>query len=131
MKARVIVQIDDDEDDCELFCEVLKSVSDAQYHAFYDAAEALRCLGNGQVIPDIIFLDLNMPRMNGREFLSAMRSKENLTHIPVIIFSTSDRNDMLRETIGLTVSGYVTKPNDLKVLQDTIRQQIDALEQAV
>lgn len=126
MKARVIMQIDDDADDCELFLEALQSVSEAEYHAVYDAAKALAILEEGRILPDIIFLDLNMPRMNGREFLTAIKAKEALKDIPVLIFSTSEMREMMLQTEGLGASGYITKPNDLKVLRETIRESISS-----
>jgi CheY-like chemotaxis protein len=130
MKAKVILQIDDDEDDCELFLEALKSFPEAgyaaEYHAMYDAEQALATLEAGRILPDIIFLDLNMPRMNGREFLTAIKTKEALKDIPVLIFSTSEAREMMLQTEGLGATGYITKPNDIKVLQKTIRESISA-----
>lgn len=86
MGIQVILQIDDDPEDCELFQEALKAVSGADYHAIHDAFKALTVLKSGSLVPDIIFLDLNMPRMDGREFLEAIKGVKALKAIPVILF---------------------------------------------
>lgn len=81
------------------------------YKAF-NGLEALSLLTKGAtpVIPDVILLDLNMPKMNGIEFLTAIRNLENLKDIPVYIMTTSSESTDREKTENLGISGYIIKP---------------------
>ncbi|MBU3013051.1 response regulator [Polaribacter vadi] len=70
--------------------------------------EALSCVEKD--IPSMILLDLNMPDMNGIEFLTIIKEKKDLKHIPVIILTTSSNNDDISECYRLGIAGYVVKP---------------------
>ena len=72
--------------------------------------EALDILNNKVNLPDIILLDLNMPKMNGIEFLSILKKDEVLRHIPTIILTTSNNQRDLLECYKIGVSGYIIKP---------------------
>ena len=72
--------------------------------------EALKVLNVDNFLPDIILLDLNMPKMNGIEFLSILKSDENLRHIPAIILTTSKNQKDLLECYKIGIAGYVLKP---------------------
>ena len=72
--------------------------------------EALKTLKVDNFLPDIILLDLNMPKMNGIEFLSILKSDENLRHIPAIILTTSKNQKDLLECYKIGIAGYVLKP---------------------
>ncbi|MFK8058781.1 MAG: response regulator [Polaribacter sp.] len=72
--------------------------------------EALKILEDKSNFPDIILLDLNMPKISGIEFLSILKSREDLRHIPTIILTTSDNQKDLEECYRTGVSGYVLKP---------------------
>ena len=71
--------------------------------------EAMALLNSGQTLPDIIFLDLNMPRMNGIEFLGILKSHDKIKYLPTIILTTSENRDDLLECYKIGVSGYVIK----------------------
>lgn len=117
-----ILQIDDDSDDCELFMEALEAVSAATYTAIYDPVEALRKLTQKEIIPDVIFLDLNMPIMSGMEFLTEIKKKEGLKEIPIIIFSTSQLDDIICEAKAHGAYDFISKPNDFNVLKKILSQ---------
>ena len=70
--------------------------------------EALKILEDN--IPDIILLDLNMPDTNGIEFLTILKNKKNLQHIPTIILTTSDNNKDIAECYKIGIAGYILKP---------------------
>ncbi len=65
--------------------------------------------------PDLILLDLNMPRMDGRQFLSQIKQDPQLRGIPVIILSTSDSERDIRHCYDLFASGYLVKPGDIDI----------------
>jgi CheY-like chemotaxis protein len=117
-----ILQIDDDSDDCELFMEALESVSPAAYTAIYDPIEALRKLVQKEITPDVIFLDLNMPIMSGLEFLTEIKKKEGLKEIPIIIFSTSQLDDIIREAKAHGAYDFISKPNNFNELKRILSQ---------
>jgi len=119
-----ILQIDDDSDDCELFMEALESVSAATYTAIYDPVEALRKLMQKEISPDVIFLDLNMPLMSGLEFLTEIKKEEGLKEIPIIIFSTSQLDDIIREAIAHGADDFISKPNNFNDLKKILSQYI-------
>jgi CheY-like chemotaxis protein len=124
MSYKNILQIDDDSDDCELFMEALEAVSSAIYTAINDPVEALRKLVNKEIRPDVIFLDLNMPVMSGIELLSELKKQELLKDIPVIIFSTSQLEDIKREAKNSGAYDYISKPNNFNELKGILRKYI-------
>jgi len=72
--------------------------------------DALKILNQNEGLPDIILLDLNMPKINGIEFLSILKKDEKLKHIPTIILTTSNNKNDLHECYKIGISGYVLKP---------------------
>ncbi|UZD23131.1 response regulator [Algoriphagus halophytocola] len=72
--------------------------------------------------PDIILLDLNMPKKDGREALSEIKSNEDLKMIPVIIFTTSNNNDDIRVTYKMGSSSFITKPSSFEGLVQVTEQ---------
>lgn len=110
---QTILHIDDDNDDRELFASAVYEISKtAKCVSFSDANKALKSLESLEVAPDYIFLDLNMPMMNGQEFLSAIKTNLNLNHIPVIIFSTSSHPATIQLLIEMGAEAFITKPAD-------------------
>lgn len=75
--------------------------------------------------PDLIFLDLNMPRMNGYEFLTAMKASESFDSIPVIILTTSDVESDVVRSYKLGAASYITKPIDMSQFITAINQLSD------
>jgi CheY-like chemotaxis protein len=71
---------------------------------------ALELLLNEEYYPDIILLDLNMPKINGIEFLSILKTNESLKFIPTIILTTSSNKKDLLECYNIGIAGYVQKP---------------------
>lgn len=72
--------------------------------------EALGILNSGQKLPDIILLDLNMPRMSGIEFLEVVKDDTLLQYLPTIILTTSENRADLLRCYSLGIAGYVIKP---------------------
>lgn len=112
MAFQKIVLIDDDTEDQEIFKIALSHVSETpECITFTDAREALHKLLRKEVIPDVIFLDLNMPIMTGQEFLIEVKRREETQNIPVIIFSTSSNPSTIKLTKELGATDFITKPD--------------------
>ncbi len=88
MKYRDILLVDDDDDDHEIFTTAVNQINnEINCCIINNAAEALQKLLLNEINPQAIFLDLNMPGMNGRQFLEEIKKNPTLQSIPVIIFS--------------------------------------------
>ncbi len=124
MVYKNILQIDDDSDDCEFFMEALEAVSSAKYTAIYNPIEALRKLIEKEIEPDVIFLDLNMPAMSGLEFLTEIKKQHKLKEIPIIIFSTSQLDDIIQEAKEYGAQDFISKPNNFNDLKKILSQYI-------
>jgi len=72
--------------------------------------------------PDLILLDLNMPRKNGREVLEALRDDEDLSRIPVVVLTTSQQDTDIAKSYGLGCNSYIQKPVDLSQFTTSVRQ---------
>lgn len=75
-----------------------------------------------RILPDLVLLDLNLPRKNGREVLAEIKADPNLKHIPVLILSTSQRPEDIQETYSLHANCYLHKPSNLKQLFHLVEQ---------
>ena len=72
--------------------------------------------------PDLVLLDLNLPRMDGREVLAAMKSDDQLRRIPVVVLTTSEAEEDVLRSYALHANAYVTKPVDFERFIDVVRQ---------
>ena len=72
--------------------------------------------------PDLILLDLNLPRMDGREVLAAVKADERLKHIPVVVLTTSEAEEDVLRSYSLHANAYVTKPVDFDRFLQVVRQ---------
>jgi CheY-like chemotaxis protein len=123
MKFKNILLLDDDSDDQELFIEAAKEISaDIHITVLPDASLAIDKLVNKTVTADIIFSDLNMPRMNGQQFLLEIKKRPELRDIPVIIFSTSSHAHTIQLVKDFGAHDFITKPGLFNELVSTLRK---------
>lgn len=86
---------------------------DRPLHVASNGEEALHMLNTADAeLPKLILLDLNMPRMNGIEFLAAIKSHPVWRRIPVVVLTTSSQQQDRRQCFDLSVAGYIIKPMD-------------------
>ncbi len=121
-KPRIVLIVDDDEDDQSLFFDAVKEVDDTTLCiSARDGQEALDLLKNKQTeLPDFIFLDLNMPRVNGKQCLIEIKKQPGLDNIPVVIYSTSRRAEDVEEMKKLGAFQFLTKPALFSEICDVI-----------
>jgi chemotaxis family two-component system response regulator Rcp1 len=119
VEAIEILLVEDNPGDVRLTKEALKdSKLHNNLHVVEDGVEALAFLRregqyNAMPTPDIILLDLNLPRKSGREVLEEIKSSENLKRIPVVVLTTSDDESDILASYNLHANCYITKPVDL------------------
>lgn len=107
-----ILYIDDDPDDMEIFHEALREVDPTC--VFYEAGngiEGFKKLDELTPLPDFIFVDINMPEMNGKEFLKEIKETPGLKTIPIVIYSTTANAEDARHYFGLGAFKVILKPN--------------------
>lgn len=118
---------DDDEDDCAFFKEALDELSfTASLVTVNDGVQLMNFLADNFAtnLPDILFLDLNMPRKNGSECLTEIKEKEELKDLPVIIFSTSLDNDIVDQMFEKGATYYIRKPGEFSKLKKVIENAL-------
>lgn len=77
--------------------------------------------GSDAILPDVIFLDLNMPRMDGRELLAKLKNHEHLRQIPIVVLTTSQAEEDILQSYNLHANCYVTKPVGLNEFVEVVR----------
>ncbi len=87
--------------------------------------EAIERLKDKEIIPNIIILDLNMPKLNGIEFLTVLKSDDVLKYIPVIILSTSSNHKDMMECYKIGIAGYILKPLKYDDYVERIKKLLD------
>ena len=118
---------DDDEDDRTLFKETIIELGvNVELSTVKDGFQLMHALSETEWLPDVIFLDLNMPYKGGNECLTEIRSNQKLKHIPVVIFSTSTNEKDITETYNKGANLYLRKPTDFSI-QKAIFKKILAI----
>jgi two-component system response regulator len=113
-----ILLVDDDEGDILLTQKgIQRDKLNIEMDVVFDGVEALQYLRSEEPFqnstrPDLVLLDLNMPRKDGKTTLKEMKSDEDLASIPVVVLTTSDADREVIKSFGMQASCYVTKPVD-------------------
>jgi CheY-like chemotaxis protein len=114
---------DDDQDDTDLFQEALKNIDGSiELSAAINGREALAKLNQYVSTPEIIFLDINMPEMDGWDCLMNIKKTERLKDIPVVMLSTSPTSINGKKAIQSGAIGYLEKPSSFVKLKDFLEQ---------
>ncbi len=126
-KLVTILLVDDNPDDVELTLSALKATKFANnisvVHDGIEAMNYLKQIGefSSAVRPSLVFLDLNMPRKDGREVLVEMKNDPDLRQIPVVVLTTSQEEEDILRSYDLHANCYVTKPVDLSQLTKIVK----------
>lgn len=121
-----ILLADDDQDDRLFFKQALNELAlETNLTTVNDGEELMNYLSAEQEhFPDVIFLDINMPRKNGPECLSEIKQNKKLSGIPVIMFSTSNAWDTINLLFKSGAHVYIHKPSDFSQLKQVIHHAL-------
>lgn len=128
VKPAQVLLVEDNEDDVELTLAALEdSRVKMDIHVVDDGVKALSFLRNqGEFAdkprPDLVLLDLNLPVMDGREVLKAIREEPELTGIPIVVLTTSQSEADIMGMYQLHANCYISKPVDFQQFTEVIRQ---------
>lgn len=127
-----ILLADDDEDDCLFFKEALDELPVAAHLTIAQNGEQLMQLltNSTEQLPNVLFLDLNMPRKSGYECLSEIKSNQKLRQLPVIILSTSFEPAIADLLYKNGAKACIRKPADFSTLKQVIQQALTLVAQA-
>lgn len=122
-----ILLVEDNPGDVRLTLEALKEGKvNNKIHVVKDGVEALAFVNQEGAyrdvsLPELILLDLNLPRKDGRQVLAEIKANPRLKHIPVIVLTTSEAKQDIRNAYQLHANCYITKPIDLDQFLNIIR----------
>jgi CheY-like chemotaxis protein len=124
-----ILHVDDDKDDRELLAEALEQIdpSICCINA-HDGQELLSMLQQNKILPDYIFLDVNMPLMDGRQCLAELKKDKKLKNIPVVIYSTTTNTQEIRDLSELGACDFLSKANSFGELCVSLNLMIEKLK---
>lgn len=126
MSERILL-IDDDVDDQLIFQEIMQEISSGiECFTAGNGLQGLGLLDEMQPPPAIIFLDLNMPLVNGWEFLERLKKNDKMSQIPVIIMTTSDDKIDKKRAVDHGARTFLTKTANLTLLRQSIRDVLKA-----
>lgn len=123
-KPLYVLLADDDEDDRLIFKEALEDIKiKTIVTTVNDGIELMEYLTqDGVLLPDVVFLDLNMPRKNGMQCLEEIRNNPALKHLTIAIYSTSGAERDIEETFVMGANVYIKKPNDFSTLKKVVEE---------
>ena len=126
LKPLNVLLADDDMDDCNFFKHALEELSlSAQLTTVHDGEELMHYLSANSIqLPDVLFLDINMPLKNGLECLSEIKRDPKLKDIPVVMFSTSNSWDTINMLFNSGSDVYIHKPSDFAQLKQVIKHAL-------
>lgn len=129
MKAFTILLVDDDADDQLFFLEAISAIDKSMHcDVACNGLEAIKWLNRApSEHPSVIFLDLNMPKMNGYECLEQIKSKDATKEIPVIIFTTTSNPKEAERIKNMGARNFLTKTSDFRKLKLQLGEILHAI----
>jgi CheY-like chemotaxis protein len=119
--SKLILLIDDDEDEGYFFKEALKKMN-SSFECMYmqNAQNGIKLLNS--LMPDFIFIDINMPKMDGFECLSKVKKIKNAENIPVILYSTGADKELRNQALTLGAADCIAKTNSINSLAEALKK---------
>ncbi|MDB5205744.1 MAG: response regulator receiver protein [Flavisolibacter sp.] len=123
IKVRNLVLAEDDSEDAEIFQDILNDVSSGiNLSVVSNGLLLMNLLHTTQELPDIIFLDMNMPLKNGLQCLQEIRNFDKWNHIRIIILSTSSQPELVKTAYELGAELYLEKPTSYSKFKMLIKE---------
>lgn len=121
-----IILADDDKDDRLFFTDAFDELGmNTKVNTFNDGVELMSYLNNSSTImPNVLFLDLNMPKKSGIECLNEIKANSKMSEIAIAIYSTSASEEDIEETFVLGANIYIKKPSDFKQLKKVLAEVV-------
>ena len=121
-----IILADDDEDDRLFFTEAFDELKiNTKVQTYKDGVYLMDYLNSEScIIPQVLFLDLNMPRKNGMECLKEIKESSKFKDMAIAIYSTSASEEDIENTFVYGANIYIKKPNSFKLLKKTLNQVV-------
>jgi CheY-like chemotaxis protein len=126
MTPTSIMIVDDDIEDIEIFIDGVHEVDESiTCISAQNGLEAIEKLNATEIKPDYIFVDLNMPKLNGSGLIKELKKRSDLSQIKIIVYSTNNVYNDKDEFIKLGAEDYISKPTTLTDLCDAIKNVIE------
>jgi CheY-like chemotaxis protein len=120
-----IMIVDDDVDDIDIFIDAVHELEPGILClSARNGLDAIKTIYNAEEKPDYIFVDLNMPKLNGKQFIAELRKNDLFDGVKVIIYSTSKLEKDQDDAQSLGADGFITKPTSMEELCDSISKAI-------
>lgn len=124
---------DDDIDDCDFFKDAVDEISNTfELTVLNNGVELMQFLVmEPKTHPNLIFLDLNMPKKSGMECIAEIKASDNLAHIPIIIYSTSLDHIVVNTLYDMGAHHYIQKPAEFSNIKRVIKKAITLFDQTL
>lgn len=121
-----IILTDDDEDDRLFFIDAFDELNmNTKVSTFNNGVELMDYLNNEEsILPNVLFLDLNMPKKSGIECLNEIKANSKMSNIAIAIYSTSASEEDIEETFVLGANIYIKKPSSFKLLKKALSEVV-------
>jgi CheY-like chemotaxis protein len=117
-----VMVVDDDPEDREIFCETIQSIDPAiKTIVASDGIEAVEYLNKRTSLPDFIFLDVNMPKMDGRECLASIKTNSDFNDITIIMYSTTESPTEILKYKSMGAQ-FLQKPSNISSLSRSLEE---------
>lgn len=118
---QTILLVDDDIDDHEFFGMAVSRINESiKILKAENGQQAINLLLDIEQLPDLVFLDLNMPAVDGKQFLRLIKEEPKLADLHVIVYTTSSSEEDVKETLQLGAKHYITKPDNITDIIKTL-----------
>ena len=124
-----IFLVDDESDDQEIFKSALDEIDVQVELSLYNSSSTLlEALGNKQKNPDVLFLDLYMPKMDGEDCLIKIRENPEFDDIPIVIYSTEYDLDRIEKLFNLGANRYLRKPDSFDSIKTSLEKTLQSVQ---
>ncbi len=120
---KICFVVDDDEDDRDFFCTAIQAI-DPEIRCMFakDGLDAIAQLERSETLPDHIFIDMNMPLMDGRQCLAEIKKMPRMRSVPTYIYSTSGSPKLIDEIRAMGANEFLIKPTSMGALENLLKE---------